>query len=211
MKYVIDNQEYEVIIEKKNNKNTYIRVKEDLRIYVSTNYFVSKTYIKSLLDNNLPYLRKMIEKRKCQVEKESSFYYLGRKYDIIFISSLNDIDIVDDKIYTKDQKMLEKWYKKQIQEIFEEHLKIIYNLFEENIPYPILKIRTMKTRWGVCNKKAKTVTLNSNLIKYDLSKLDYVIVHELSHFIHFNHSSNFWNLVSKYCKEYKKIRKELRE
>jgi len=63
----------------------------------------------------------------------------------------------------------------------------------------------------VCNKKNKTVTLNSELIKYSIDKLDYVIIHELSHFIHFNHSKDFWNLVSKYCPRHKEIRKELRD
>ncbi len=67
----------------------------------------------------------------------------------------------------------------------------------------------MKTRWGVCNRASNTVTLNTNLIKYDISKLDYVIIHELSHFIHFNHSKAFWLTVSKYCPNYKIIRKEL--
>ena len=69
----------------------------------------------------------------------------------------------------------------------------------------------MKTRWGVCNRKNITVTLNLELIKYDLNKVDYVIVHELSHFVHFNHSKNFWNTVSKYCPKYKQIKKELKE
>ncbi len=211
MRYKVDNQEYEVIIEKKNNKNTYIRVKEDLKIYITTNYFVSNKYIEKLLNNNIDYLKKMLEKRKQQLEKEDNFYYLGNKYDIILLSSIDNVEIVNNKIYTRDNKMLEKWYKKQIQQIFKSRLDFNYERFLESIPYPVLKIRNMKTRWGVCNKKNKTVTLNSNLIKYDISKLDYVIIHELSHFIHFDHSRNFWNLVSKYCQEYKQIRKELRE
>ena len=48
MKYKIDNKEYEVIIIKKNNKNTYLRVKEDLKIYVTTSRFTSKITIKNL-------------------------------------------------------------------------------------------------------------------------------------------------------------------
>ena len=42
-----NNKKYEVVIEKKNNKNTYIRVKEDLKIYVSTSYLTPKIMIKS--------------------------------------------------------------------------------------------------------------------------------------------------------------------
>ena len=83
-------------------------------------------------------------------------------------------------------------------------------MFEENIPYPNLKIRKMKTRWGVCNRKNNNVTLNSELIKYGYDQIDYVITHELSHFVHFNHSKDFWMTVSKYCPNYKKIRKSLK-
>ena len=68
----------------------------------------------------------------------------------------------------------------------------------------------MSTRWGVCNKKTKTITLNSELVKYNIDKLDYVIIHELSHFIYFNHSKSFWNQVGKYCPNYKQIRKDLK-
>ena len=45
----------------------------------------------------------------------------------------------------------------------------------------------------------------------DLKYLDYVIVHELSHFIYFDHSKNFWATVSKYCPKYKELRKEMRD
>ena len=69
----------------------------------------------------------------------------------------------------------------------------------------------MKTRWGVCYRKSKTITLNTRLLEYDISCLDYVIIHELSHFIHPNHSKEFWKLVSKYCNNYKDMRKKLKD
>ena len=56
-----DGESYEIIIEKKNNKNTYIRVKEDLKIYVSTSYLTPKFAIKKLIDNNRNKIIKMID------------------------------------------------------------------------------------------------------------------------------------------------------
>ena len=123
---------------------------------------------------------------------------------------IDKITIMDDKIYVKDDNTLNKWILNQIKIIYKEHLDILYNKFEEKIPYPKLKIRKMKTRWGVCNRKDNSITINSELIKYDLDKLDYVIIHELSHFVHFNHSKDFWLEVSKYCPNYKQIKKELK-
>ena len=208
MKYVVNDIEYEVVIEKKNNKNTYIRIRDN-KIYITTNYFASKSYIKSLLDKNYDVIKKMIDKNIQKLERSNKFYYLNKEYDIIFVNYC-DIEINDNKIFVKNEEYLNKWLKKNTEKIFKERLDYIYNLFEENIPYPKLKIRKMKTRWGVCNKN-NSITLNSELIKYGYEQIDYVIIHELSHFIHFDHSKNFWLQVSKYCPNYKEIRKSLKE
>ena len=210
MKYTIDNNEYEVVIIKKNNKNTYIRVKEDLKIYVRTKIFSSKHYIKTLLDNNTESIKKMIEQQSKQIKKKEYFYYLGEKYEV-FIDDVDGIKFLDDAIFVENEKYLNKWLNKKIKELFQERLDYNYNRYNEKIPYPKLKIRSMKTRWGVCNIRDNSVTLNSKLIEYDVEKLDYVIIHELSHFIHFNHSKAFWNQVSKYSPNYKQIRKELKD
>ena len=211
MKYNIDGVDYNVIIEKKNNKNLYIRVKEDLTIYVTAHYFTPKSEIIKILNNNLDYLKKMISKRLKEQEKKKHTYYLGEKYDLVFCNAFQDVEISSDKIYAKDQKTFDKWYKQNIKILFENRLETMYNLFEEKIPFPNLRIRFMKTRWGVCNVKLKTITLNSKLIEYKLEALDYVIVHELSHLIHFNHSRDFWSLVEKYIPDYRKIRSYLKE
>ena len=210
MKFLIDDKEYEVVIQKKNNKNTYIRVKEDLKIYVTTSYFASKLYIYNLLEQNKEYLKKVLTKQEIKNEN-TSFKYLGKKYDVIICNIVNKVEFDETKIYTPSEKELDKYIKKNTLELFKERLDYNYNLFLENIPYPKLKIRTMKTRWGVCNKRDNSVTLNSKLIEYNIEALDYVIIHELSHFVHFNHSKEFWMLVSKYNPNYKQIKKYLKE
>lgn len=211
MKYEIDGIEYNVIIEKKNNKNTYIKVKDDLNIYVTTNYLVRDKDIEKLLKDNYISIKKMINRKKKVKAKEDAFYLFGRKYDIIIDSRVDKILLEGNKIYVSNMDKFNKWLKKETVKLYKEHLDNIYNKFEESIPYPKLKIRNMKTRWGVNNKRDNSVTLNSKLITFDLSKLDYVIVHELSHFIHFDHSKAFWEVVAKYCPNYKEIRKEMRE
>ena len=210
MNYTLNNKEYEVIITRKNNKNTYIRVKEDMKIYVSTSRFVTKLGIKTLLDNNQDALLKMIEDQTKKNKKKAYFNYLGESYEV-FIDDVDEIKFLDDAIFVPSEEYLNKWLKKQIKNLFQERLDYNYNRYEERIPYPKLKIRSMTTRWGVCNIRDNSVTLNSKLIEYSIEKLDYVIIHELSHFIHFNHSKAFWNQVEKYTPKYKQIRKELKD
>ena len=211
MKYSINGTEYDVVIEKKHNKNIYIRVKDDMKIHVTASFLTSKRTILSILDNNKEALEKMLESVEKKKKKAEYFFYLGNKYDIIIVSSQEGVEVADGYIYTKSMTEFNKWYKEEIIRIFDERYIYNFNRFKENVKSPILKIRTMKTRWGVYNRKNHTITLNSKLIEYDYEKIDYVIIHELSHIIHFDHSKEFWNLVSKYCPNYKSIRKEMKE
>jgi len=208
MKIEIDDNIYDVDIIKKNNKNTYVRVKNG-RIVVTTNYLTSKNSIIKLIMDNKDSIISMIDKDSKRVDKNENFYYFGKKYDVIY--GFNDIDISDDKIYVYDKKSLDKYISKNIYDIYLDRLNYWYNVFEEDIPIPNLKIRKMTSRWGVCNIKNHNVTLNYQLSKYDICCLDYVIVHELSHFIHPNHSRDFWNMVGKYYPRYKECRKMLKE
>ena len=208
--YKLDGATYKVLVVKKNNKNTYIKIKDDMTIYVTTNYLTTKREVKIILDNEKDFLRKALSRARKKLEKEELFYYLGKKYDIIKVPFEN-IEVDDGKIFVKDEKILEKWLKKEIKRVFLERLEYNYNLFDEDIPFPKLKIRSMKTRWGVCNKRDNSVTLNSKLIKYSIHEIDYVIIHELSHFVHFDHSREFWETVQYYMSDYKKAVAVLKE
>lgn len=204
--YILDYKEYPIEIIRKNNKNTYLRVK-DGKIIVTTNYLTSLTTINKLIKDNTAFIDKALNKNN-QKKEDDSFKLFGNSYDIIY--GFNDTEIDNNKIYTKDNKSLNKYLSKYIYNIYEERINYYYSLFEENIPIPNLKIRKMTSRWGVCNIKNHNVTLNLELSKYNIECLNYVIVHELSHFIHPNHSKEFWLLVGKYYPNYKDIRKYLR-
>ncbi len=202
---------YEVIItRKRTNKNTYIRLKEDLKIYVNTNSFVKDSEIKKLILENEDYIVKLTDKINRRLERESKFYYLGKEYDLVYTNN-KEIFLGEEKLFLNRKSDLEKWYKEEAKKIFSERLNIYYNNFSRKIPYPSLTIRKMSTRWGVCNHRIKRVTLNLELIKKDIACIDYVIVHELAHLVEGNHSKDFWDVVSENYPNYKEIRKKLKE
>ena len=198
---------YEVVVIKKNNKNTYIRIKDN-KIVITTNYFTSKRYIEKLIKDNYNTIIKMIDK-SIRIHNKEGFFIFGCKYNVIY-KDINDIIINGNNIYTKDSRMLNNWLDNYIKNIFKKRIDYNYNLFEEVIPYPKLRLRSMRSRWGVCNIKTNVITLNKELIRYDIKCLDYVCIHELAHLLEGNHSKKFWNIVSKYCSNYKEIRKEMR-
>ena len=57
-----------------------------------------------------------------------------------------------------------------------------------------VRIKNMKTAWGICYSN-KNITLNLKLVQADIKIIEYVIVHELCHLLHMNHSKEFWQLV----------------
>ena len=208
MQIKINDNYYDVEIIKKNNRNTYIRVKNG-KIVVTTNYLASKNSIIKLINDNISSITKMINIDNKKQDKCDNFYYFGKKYDVIY--GFNEIEFNGDKIYAFNKSSLDKYILNELKRIYRERLNYWYNIFEENIPVPNLMIRKMTSRWGVCNIKNHNVTLNYELSKYDISCLDYVIVHELSHFIYHDHQKGFWSLVSKYYPKYKEARKMLKE
>ena len=212
MKIELDNEIYDVYIERKRStRNTYIRVKEDIGIYVTCNTLTSDRFIINLINDNEKKILKMINKIKNKKAKEEYFYYLGRKYDLVYLNK-KGITFGEDKVFVSPDFDLDKWYKKEAEKVFKIELDKMYNSFIYKIPYPSgLTIRKMKTRWGVCNVKTHKITLNLELIKKDIVYLDYVIVHELSHLLYANHSRKFWDCVGANFKDYKKIRKELKQ
>ena len=118
MNYNINGKEYKVNIVKKNNKNTYIRITDSLEILVTTNYFTTKNYIKKLLDKNTNSLLKMLNRKEKEIKKNESFFYLGKSYDIIEVSIIEDITIDKNIIYVPNKKKFEKWYKNELIKIF---------------------------------------------------------------------------------------------
>lgn len=202
---------YEVPLEiiKKNNKNVYFRFKDDGVLYVTCNMFVLKRDIINMVKKNEKSLLKMYETFINKKEVDSKFYYLGDPYTKVFNDDVKNVYFDGDMIFSKDEKMLEKWYKKECFKIFNERIDRCLENFVD-IPGFSLRVRNMKTRWGVNNVTKRIITLNSELLKKDVSLIDYVIIHELCHFYEANHSNRFWAQVEKRYPYYKLARKRLR-
>ena len=111
MKFDYDGETYEVEIIRKNNKNIYIRVKDN-KIIVTCNYLTTKSTINKLINDNIKSISKMIDKSNLRKEKEDNFYLFGTKYDVIY--GFNELEINGNKIYVKDKKMLEKYLDNKI-------------------------------------------------------------------------------------------------
>jgi len=96
----------------------------------------------------------------------------------------------------KTERQLQKWKRSFAERLFEERLEHWFKQFPVAPGQYQFKLRKMKRQWGNCNSRG-VITINSQLIRYPLSCIDYVLAHELTHLKHMNHSQAFYHLLEK--------------
>lgn len=106
------------------------------------------------------------------------------------------------------QKAVQEFYKKKAEEVIHDRLQFFNEHY--HLRYNRVTFRNQKTRWGSCSA-AKNLNFNWRLIMAPIEIIDYVVVHEMSHLKHMNHSVAFWKLVSEAIPGYKDNRKWLKE
>lgn len=96
--------------------------------------------------------------------------------------------------------------------LFEQVSSEIFPLFSALLQgrRPTLKVRDMKTRWGVCKVQARQITFSLRLAEKPREAVEYVVVHEYAHFAVPNHSPAFWSVVAQVMPDYKARRAMLR-
>lgn len=106
------------------------------------------------------------------------------------------------------RSIIETWLRKEAKDIFAERVREYQDIIGV---YPQkIYIKDQKTRWGSCSEKGN-LNFNFRLVMMPIELIDYVVVHELCHLIHMNHSKEFWELVGEILPDYKARRKRLKE
>ena len=103
---------------------------------------------------------------------------------------------------------LENRYRNAAREVFTNRVEYYHRLTGGH--YTSITIRDQKTRWGSCSSRG-TLSFNYRLIYGPAGPLDYVVVHELCHLTHMNHSKDFWNMVESIMPDYRIYKQWLRD
>ena len=218
------------LLTRKPVKNVNLRIKPEGKILVSANNGVPIEFIDAFIEKKQRYIFSALskyEEKKKLFQSVPKRYVSGESYDLLGkslrlkVETNKEENVYTDGVYiflkVKDKDdfrhkeiMMSKWLKQYQTTVFEELLQEKYLLFEKyGVTYPILKIRNMTSRWGSCQPKKGIITLNSKLIEVPRNCIEYVILHELVHFIHPNHSRQFWDFVAMMMPDWKERRKEL--
>lgn len=144
--------------------------------------------------------------------------YLGRQYKLQIIDdTINEIKIYRGAMIIKTkksnaeylEKKLNEWYKEKATLHFDEILNSSLLKFNKyKLEKPLVDIRLMQKRWGSCTKSGKII-LNTELIKAPKGSIEYVVIHELCHLIHYNHNKAFYDLQNSLSPNWGKWKEKL--
>jgi len=217
----------EVEIVKKDIKNIHLGVHPPQgRIRVAAPKKLDNETIKLFVISKTAWIKKQCNKfneQRRQTKREyvsgETHFLKGKKYRLNVVSIKNSskveinkrthIDLLIKSNYTseKKEKLMNQFYrtefKKLLPELIEKWEKIA------NVKVDSVKIRKMKTKWGTSNPKNKSLTLNLELIKYPIHCIEYVIVHEMTHFLEKNHTKRFYLLLTSFLPQWKQYKSEL--
>lgn len=209
---------YEVIIERKNIKNMYMRIK-DQKIYVTCPMNLPDYEIYRFLDKKKAWINKAINRNNIESKLifDDYIYYLGKKYHLVKTTGKKTFKIEGDTVYLSclNDDYLSVFYEankkyllKIVVDLQDKYLKILkdYGYYQE----PQYNIKYLKSMWGCCYSKRNIINLSVRLIHFDKRHIEAVLWHELLHFIIPNHSKRFHEILALYLPDYEKIIKEIR-
>ena len=218
------------LLESKQVKNINLRIKSDGSVCVSANNRVPVSRIEDFIIEKQDYIERAIQEcsekntqelaSKQYVDGET-FGFLGKSLSLKVKESETErvetdgtylyLYLKQTENFTKKEHLVRKWFQEQTVQVFSEIIEKIYPQFETyGVPYPKITIRSMTSRWGSCQTVEARITLNSWLIATPKECIEYVVVHEFAHFIHPNHSRQFWTFVESMMPDYRERKTMLR-
>ena len=216
-----------VTITRKKMKNITLRVSKEGGIRISCPWYAREEEILKLIYDNEAWIldQRLRREKENEINREGVngpiVYWLGEKKYVRYEPAKRDSLFLDGDIltfYLKDESdaRIEKTFRKAA-------AKTLLDLCEEprrewdekicaanGLPLPDLSIRYMTGKWGVCYPQRAKIVLSTRLIHYPCECLEYVLLHEYTHFLVPNHSRKFYDMVRAYMPDYAARKKLLK-
>ena len=212
--------EVRITLEYKNIKNIILRIKSPTHLHISSPYGVSVDEIESVVRKREEWictrLGTISKTNEESYQDNGEIYHLGEKKQICFspsarakVSLQEGVLEVEAKSEEHIKEAIQKWQKAEAYKVYAEVLAEWERGMSVKISH--LSIKKMTSRWGSCNPKKGYINLNLSLIKMPRRMIEYVALHEMIHFFHYNHDKKFYAMMSEKMPDWQSRERELRE
>lgn len=215
---------FEVKIEHKRIKNLYLRLKDNV-IMASAPLRMPDYAVYQFIESKRDWIykaydRMVYNKRISNLYRGGDvFYIFDEPYKLVKQIGKSNVTIMNRTIFLTYKDKSEDAIKYLYKVLDKEVLKLAQYYLNKHLPFlrdygymevPELKCRIMTSRWGVCYTRKNRITVSSYLIHYPKQCLEYIMVHEMTHFIVPNHSRRFYEIVANNMPDYKSASNRLK-
>ena len=225
MKYQIElnGRQVEYELQRKPVKNINLRIRPDGSVYVSANQFVPQFVIEDFLRSRAGSVLKALDHyaraaacapwAKRYVDGET-VRVLGRDRRLRVVQAAKGSVEDDGEVLTlavKDpadlelkKRTLDRWLQQLCRDIVRSLCLRVWPAFQRHgVAFPELRFRTMTSRWGSCQPVRGVITFNYTLVGMPIPCIEYVVVHEFTHFLCPDHSGRFYALLSGFLPDWR--------
>lgn len=223
-----DHGEIVFTFERKDINNINLRIRHNGNVFVSAPQNVPDDVIDSFVINRCKYIKNAVESFETTDISKSEMQYVSGE-NVTFLGKNMRLKIEKDSIeyvkcdgiyvyihvkrpdyYNRKKNLLNNWLDNQSNIIFSDILNDVHQKFVPyGVAFPKLKLRNMTSRWGSCLPNKEIITLNKRLIEAPKNCIEYVVYHELCHFVHPNHSKQFYTLLQVMLPDWKESKRLL--
>ena len=195
--------EFEIKESKKAVKYLRLKVGKSGEISLSIPLRTKENHILEFLEKNLEWLRKTSAKIKAKnsAKNENQVEFLGSNYELIIDKKASGVSIELFSIKAASKADFRRFCDQKAKELLNASIARFAPLIARPINH--ISFKHMRTRWGSCNKAKGYINLNLDLITKKKEFIEYIVLHELAHLVHANHSKDFYALISKHMPDYK--------
>ena len=218
-------------LERKNVKNLNLHVRRDGTVYVSANRLVPVEQVDAFLESKIGFIlnsrKRFAEQAQYRPQPKQyvsgeTFYIQGRGLRLQVVQAAKDqissdgvhlyLQVRDPMDFEKKKRMVSRFIDQQCRLVFGEIVAEVYPIFQKyGVAMPTLRIRDMETRWGSCLAKKGIITLNKRRLEPPRHCIEYVVTHEFCHFIHPNHSKQYYAFLTMLMPDWRERKKVLDE
>lgn len=225
--YTMQIEELSVLVVRKSIKNLYLSIRPpDGRVRINVPLHVPDEFVRKLLLQRLPWIRDKQSRRSGDAvpapltfSNGENHYYQGRQYVLELVHEAGRPSIlptsdgrllmrVDPSSETADrEKVLRAWYRQRLKE----EATPFFDKWEmiTGLKVAEWRIKDMKTRWGTCNPTARRIWMSLELAKVPPRCMEYVVLHEIAHFVERTHNKRFQDYLSRYMPDWRQRKAEL--
>ena len=226
---IVEGREILYSLERKPVRNLNLRVRKDGRVYVSADAYIPCGEIDAFVVSKAPYIQKALDHfhEMAQYRPQPKQYVSGETFTILGrglrlqVTQAAKESISADGIYIqlgvrdlhnieRKRRIVNRFLDQQCRMVFCDVMDMLYPSFQKyGVQRPSLRIQDMETRWGSCLAKKGIITLNKRLLEAPRHCIEYVVMHELCHMVHPNHSRQFYAFLTMLMPDWKERKQYL--